>query len=115
MPNWKKVAEPAVRFKQTIGGNRGSLSGPGGQHVPVAYAVDCDYQRREWIIWFEGLDDDDGPGEEEIRLPWLQADPWAFHAWNHNGRLKIFFKHYEDPDRGNHRRIGVYDTGYAFV
>ncbi len=112
---WKKVADPAVRFKATKGGERGTLSAPGGKDSTVAFAVDADYQRREWIVWFEGLADDDGPGEEEVRLPWKEADPWAFEAWNHNGRLKIFFKQFQDPDHGDHRRIGVYDTGYSDV
>jgi hypothetical protein len=111
---WQKVAEPAVRFKQVTGGGRGTISAPGGKDAAVAFAVDADYETHQWIIWFEGLNDDDGPGEEEVRLPWLSANPWAFEAWNHKGRLKIFFKHF-DEGGPLHRRLGVYDTGYQDV
>lgn len=113
---WKKVSEPAVRFKGVKGGDRGTLSVIGGTDATNAFMVDADYQRREWIVWFQGLDDDDGPGEEVVRLPWLSADPWAFEAWNHGGRLKIAFKQYDksgDTEGLRHREFGVYDTGYA--
>lgn len=115
---WKKQREPAVRFKGVKGGDRGTLAVIGGKDSPVAFAVDADYQKREWIIWFQGLDDDDGPGEEEIRLPWKEADPWAFDCWNHEGTLKIFFKQYDkqgDAEGPRHRELGVYDTGYVDV
>jgi hypothetical protein len=110
---WRKVDDPVVRFKDAKGGDRGTLSVIGGSDSPVAFIVDVDYGAREYIIWFQGLDDDDGPGEEVIRLPWLESNPWAFEAWDHRGRLKIAFKQYESPDLGNHRRLGVYDSGYA--
>ena len=112
--NWRKVAPPAVRFKGVTGGDRGTLSAPGGKDTPVAFMVDADYHAKEWIIWFQGLDDDDGPGEEVARLPWLEANPWAFEAWCHEGRLKIAFKHF-DEGGPRHRELGVYDTGYQFV
>ncbi|MFN8541947.1 MAG: hypothetical protein U0232_31270 [Thermomicrobiales bacterium] len=116
--SWRRVAAPAVRFKGVKGGGRGTISAPGGMNVPVAFAVDADYERRQWIIWFQGLDDDDGPGEEEVRLPWNEADPWAFEAWCHEGRLKIFFKQFDqqgDIEGPRHREMGVYDTGYVYV
>ena len=53
-----------------------------------------------------------------MRLPWNEADPWAFEAWCHEGRLKIFFKQFDqqgDIEGPRHREMGVYDTGYVYV
>jgi hypothetical protein len=112
---WKKVADPSVSFKTGKGGDRGSISAPAGSSSFYAYIVDADYQRKEWIIWFQTFVDTEGKWQEgTIRLPWLTADPWAFDAWNHEGTLKIVFKHYA-PDTDNHRRFGVYNTGWRDV
>lgn len=102
---WRKDRGPAVRFKDTTLGGRGTLSGNAGMYTRHAYAVDADYEKRQWVIWFEDIG--------EVRLPWYEADPWAFSAWCHEGRLKIFFKQY-DAGGELHRRLGVFDTGYKY-
>jgi len=104
MAEWRRVFPPAVRFKDHELGNRPTLSAAAGMNTRLAYAVDADYARREWTIWFEDIG--------TVRLPWLEADPMAFDAWCHEGRLKIFFKHYN----GNNppHLLGVFDTGYQY-
>jgi hypothetical protein len=111
---WHKVAEPSVNLKSSKGGDRGTISGGPSRYSRYAIIVDADYQAREFVIWFQNFINDQGvvDGDKSIRLPWKEADPWAFVAWNHDGTLKIMFKQYQSPDQGNHRRFGVYNTGY---
>ena len=111
---WHKLTNPGMNFKNAKGGNRGSVSGGPSRYSKYAFIVDADYETKEFIIWFQNFINANGEvdGDKAIRLPWLGADPWAFEAWNHEGFLKIIFKQYQDPDHGDHRRFGVYNTGY---
>lgn len=45
--SWRRVAAPAVRFKGVKSGGHGTISAPGGMNVPVAFAADADYERRQ--------------------------------------------------------------------
>lgn len=109
---WHKFAEPGVNFKSHKGGDRGKLSGPEGQYSKYAVFVDADYANREFILWFQNvIVDGEVRGDHAVRLPWKEADPWSFAAWNHEGVLKIAFVHWGNAhaERGT---FGVYNTGY---